>query len=308
MGRDPLDDLREMGEAADLVGEAPPTSEEIRESIDAPVEEPSVGVEPDLVGGIEPDDGGEEEPVSVAELLGAKEAPMEQGEGEQTEGSSDPEPDPEELPSRRDARIQDLTDRLKASEERSEKMFEAMLAGKAPDAEGEPQEPGETDPELDPDVADYLKPYTRAEAKAMYGDKIERLDQMEEAMAPMRKQSADDALAKSIGRHVEGFKPEMLDAIQKEWDSMPEGDEKADFGMGTVGAAMLAQKMISDGKLKINGTTTKKPARLASRHNADLGGEAPGVGGSLSEDELLGKLDSMSASDVRSLVEQIENS
>lgn len=308
MGRDPMKDLSQMGEAVDLLGDSPPTPEEIDASTGTPapaepVAEPSAGEEPVGAPASSGVDDQDQQQI-FEELTGvpAKPEPVGTPEAPPAEGSKEPEPPTVESPSRTDERIKALTDRANKAEAREAKLMELALAGKTPVTEGEGTA-GQEPIELESEVEEYFNPYIDKKNAVLE----DRLKVLEAELEPIRRKSGDEEMAAVIAKSVPGFQVGMLDTLQAEVESMPEAEQGLYKGH-ISGAVLLAKEMASNGKLQLGNKTGKKPSRLAETHNSDLGGEAPGVGSSLSAEEMAKRVDDMSAEDVFAILEKARNS
>ncbi len=294
MGNDPLDDLRMMGEAVDQIGDTPPTPEDISsvqgtDGGDPPPELEST--DEGLVGGIGEPVGGEEPEVTLEDILGAPPSGP----------ASDPEPvetktETEEPPSGTDARIKELTDRLKATEEREARLMELALQGK-PSVEQE-EEQGDPLPDLEPDVADYLTPYIN---KAV----ADRMGALETAVKPFQEDAEKAQMASSINEYVDGdFTVKDLDALEAHFATLTDPAEKARYSNGLVGAVALAQKVAGGGAPVV---AKKTASKLAARHSTDIGGDSTSSGSNLTDEEMAARIDNMSNEDMLKILERMEH-
>ena len=297
---EPNEEMRELADAADLIDDAtfdpdvmPKfTAEELGVTDPPPETEEKPSQEP-----VEPPE--EEAPaITLDSLLGVDkpaEEPQEESAGEEQPEAKEPE-------SGAQARIRELSEAKAASDKRYDELVALQMkqAGPQPTAE-ETQEPIA---ELEPEVAEYMRPYFAEANKKL----LDRIDSLEKSVQPMQAQVQDELYANEIAKHVPGFKPDMLDKLKAEFDAMPESEQPIYRDGGIAGAVILAQKMASRGALAV-GTPKKnnKPSELASRHNSDMGSDTTVAdGGTMSDEDKLKLINDASEEDVLRMLAQLE--
>jgi hypothetical protein len=271
------DDLRELGELAEMVNDdgAPlpefqatfatqPVAVVGEEPAPAPVEAPA------------PSGGDEPAELDLDALLGLSK-PVAAPEPER--GSGTPAPETSEPPAgSADARIKELTDRLRKSEEEREALFRRALGDQTA-----PDQPPTDAPVLDEATREFLKPYIQAEVDKVVAEKVAP---MEQELAPMRQQQQDAALAQALSKTVApGFTPEHVKVLHDAYNATTDEDMKAIYGNGLAGATALAQSLINRGVLDLAGSKPKPRVNpLVARHNSPSGGPAGGMDDGRDED------------------------
>ena len=301
---DPMDDLRAMGEAVDRMDSAP-EPEPAHESRQEQDYDPEPAEESRYVGGIDdPVDDGEGRRTTLDDIFAPVAKPVRGGERQAQEHA----PEDEGPSSGRDQRIKELTDQLAEEREMRNKLTEAMLQGRMPEhGSGRPSgdaEPASL-PDLDQDVIEWLRPYAKSLYEQEFGERLSRIDELESAIQPLRKTQQDQVLVESIGRHVNGFKPEHLDVLAEAYNGLNDED-KAFYGETVQGAALLARELVEQGKLKIGSRGSRGGSNsLSSRHTPDIAGQMPQVGSVDDEAETVQRIQNLSSDQVRDLLDQM---
>ncbi|MBM3494130.1 MAG: hypothetical protein FJX72_07405 [Armatimonadetes bacterium] len=184
-----------------------------------------------------------------------------------------PAPPPAEPPAgSAEARIKELNDRLRRSEEEREMLLRRHLA----DQPGDLPQPDPAAPVLDETTRDFLSPYIQAEVDKRVA---ERVAPLEEELAPIRQQSKDAALAGALTKIVgQPITAEHVKVLHREYDAITDDDTRAVFGNGLAGAVALAHSLISRGVLDLAGSKPRPSVNpLANRHATPTGGPAGSV-------------------------------
>lgn len=271
------DDLRELGELAEMVNDDGAPLPEFQATL-APQPVTVVGEEPapEPVAAPVPSGGDEPAELDLDALLGLSK-PVAAPEPER--GGGTPAPETSEPPAgSADARIKELTDRLRKSDEERE-----MLLRRALGDQPSPDQPQTDAPVLDEPTRDFLKPYIQAEVDRLVAEKVAP---MEQELAPLRQQNQDAALAQALSKMVApGFTPAHVKVLHDAYNAVTDEDLKAIYGNGLAGASALAHSLISRGALDLAGSNPKPRVNpLVARHNSPSGGPAGGMDDGRDED------------------------
>lgn len=271
------DDLRELGELAEMVNDDGAPLPEFQATL-APQPVTVVGEEPAPAPVAAPGPSGGDEPaeLDLDALLGLSK-PVAAPEPER--GGGTPAPETSEPPAgSADARIKELTDRLRKSDEERE-----MLLRRALGDQTTPDQPPTDAPVLDEPTRDFLKPYIQAEVDRLVAEKVAP---MEQELAPLRQQNQDAALAQALSKMVApGFTPAHVKVLHDAYNATTDEDMKAIYGNGLAGASALAHSLISRGVLDLAGSNPKPRVNpLVARHNSPSGGPAGGMDDGRDED------------------------
>ena len=302
-----FDDVKAMAEAVEQLGDEPPVIEPTPDPAEAPPSADVVAVpqadpqaEDVKVGGLgEPLEQPEEESLSIDKLLGldkprGKEPPEQDTQADEPAVKDKPDPAPGSV----EERMAEMAGQMRVLREDNDRLTQRQLTQ-------EPTTTKEEDlPELESDVLEYLGPYVERLADKKVA---ERLDKLEKAFEPVLNQTHNAQLAHTIGRHVEGFKPEDIDTLYTalEDKSMSAQDE-ALYRDGVSGAILLAKELQSRGALAGGKKTRQQPNLLASRHHSESTGAAPANQDDLSEEEKVRKLMATDPAIIRNMVDSLE--
>lgn len=271
------DDLRELGELASMVNDEGAPLPEFQAAL-ASTTPTVVGDDAPAAPVAAPAPAGGNEPaeLDLDALLGLG-APAAAPEREEAAGS--PAPETSEPPAgSADARIKELSERLRKAEEERELLLRRALGDQPL-----PEQPGSEAPVLDEPTREFLRPYIQSEVDRLVAEKVAP---MEQELAPLRQQNQDAALAEALSKMVApGFTPAHVQILHREYNAVTDPDEKALYGSGLAGAGVLAHKLISRGVLDLAGSKPKpKVSPLAARHNTPSGGPAGGMDDARDED------------------------
>ena len=294
-----FDEMIEMGEAVEKLGDKPPEikPDPVPESDGEATPEPTPEPEDVLSGGLgQPLEQEDESVLTVDQLLGLEdEVKSEDAPKQDEQDETPPEPEKEPKPGSMDERIRELTARNKKLEEDRDRFVEREL-GKG---DGAPAEKTPGEPELDPDVLEYFKTYSKA---ALADD----LSEIRNDLRPMKDQTHNDQLAGVINDHVDfDFKASDMAALYKEMEGMSEQDQ-AFYKDGVPAAVLLADKLHSRGALGGEKEPQKRTANLSSRHHSESTGAPPRDPGAMGDEEKARRLLAMDDNEILAILDRLE--
>jgi hypothetical protein len=300
------EDMARISEAVDQLGDQPPTPEDLKkmdEAAKAVAESDDYSVAENLSGGLserlEEDDAGPLDVDDLFGLLGDEPKPAQKAEPEEesnSEESTAPETGQEnvvEEPSGVDARIKELSERLRRAEEQNDLLIKRQLGGDVEEGEERAEMP-----ELEPDVQEYLRPYVDSMVK-------KELEEMREYLKPVRDQQEREAVANRVKSYpgLEAFKPEHVTVLEQAFASLPEEEKPLYQGGGMAGAILLAQRLASEGKLGLP-KKSNKPSGMASRHHSESSGASVTAPDTVTEDDRARRIMNMSGDQVLEILER----
>jgi len=299
-----LDDVVEMGEIIDLVGEEPPKPEDYQaEAPPTPQGEeqapqPEAPPEPEdmTTGGLDGppiDDDEEHGPLDLDKVLGiTKPAEGDPSPAPTEEQPAEPAPDPE--PSATEQRFTDLTERLNKADALNEKLIARALGPEKPE-ELPAEPPADAD---DPDVTGYMEPHIERVLAKKFGLKPGDLDSV-------MKNQEDQRLATMIGKHVEGFKAENVQSLYDEIGKMS-AEEQTLYRDGGAGAILLAKELQSRGAFGSPKKQEQRSSSLAKRHQSEATGSTPAGSSDMSDQAKARQLMAMDGDEVLRILDGIE--
>lgn len=233
---------------------------------------------------------GEDAPFSIEEALGIGTPATEEATPEPAEEKP---AEPEAPDTSIEARLKEMSDRVRHTEEQNRLLTEKLLQPDAPSGEQ-----GATQmPELDQDVVEYMAPYIKAEVE-------ERIKAIEASVEPIRRESENAALAEQIAEHVDGFSASDMPALFSAFDDIPK-EKRPLYGEGVAGAIILAQKLANEGKFGQK-PKARSSNSLAARHQTESGSGISGYQtGETSEAEKIKRLNNMSDEAVRDILDRM---